>query len=610
MAIKIRKDGVVQDLVINANEVRVLDKDGNFRSKNLETVLKELNMNGGSGGGTGTGGSGYPKDAEYVYVKDTEPDMDGVWFDESDVSSQPIVGDNSVVKAIREYIDTDVKAIVDKNDKIVQDIKENVGDKLDVVSQLSGNNIIRNGSLDFWVNEQTTDCTDKNVEMAKYFHVVGEQSVVVDSAKDVEGLRVTFRNETSNTSNIRSYLDVDFVRSLIGKTLTFSAEYFSEWNDNWDDSVYCFIQDGAINTDIISTTTIELGNKWKRRIVTFRINNVPNEATEFHIQWFRGSNKNLFGYHLFKNFKLELGEKATNFEFKRPDQRIADTFPYNEVISNPNLLINGDFRNPINQRSQTSYNHGYTIDRWALWNLNTNLTINNGYCTLSGEYDIIVQHLENPPQYSNQTVTLSVRIRSNGGSSRTVLFSDEVGYIINQIIDDTNGEFVTVSVTGKIPNLTTQARLTVSIEGAGGSSVDIEWAKLELGSVATPFVPRLYAEELALCKRYYFRNRWKSLRCIEVIREYISTAEYNYPVQMRIAPTVRPLLAQPINQIATVDYTTNYYHPTNELEPTTIGIINEEMCCFRFTNKTIPTGKDYIVQIKDYAYEFDAEIYP
>ena len=112
MAIKIRKDGVVQDLVINANEVRVLDKDGNFRSKNLETVLKELNMNGGSGGGTGTGGSGYPKDAEYVYVKDSEPDMDGVWFDESDVSSQPIVGDNSVVKAIREYIVNAIDLII------------------------------------------------------------------------------------------------------------------------------------------------------------------------------------------------------------------------------------------------------------------------------------------------------------------------------------------------------------------------------------------------------------------------------------------------------------------------------------------------------------------
>ena len=514
MAIKIRKDGVVQDLVINANEVRVLDTDGNFRSKNLETVLKELNMNGGSGGGTGTGGSGYPKDAEYVYVKDSEPDMDGVWFDESDVSSQPIVGENSVVKAIREYIDTDVKAIVAKNDNIVKDVKEKVGDKLDIVSQLSGNNIIRNGSLDFWVNEQTTDCTDKNVEMAKYFHVVGEQSVVVDSAKDVEGLRVTFRNEISNTSNIRSYLDVDFVRSLIGKTLTFSAEYFSEWNDNWDDSVYCFIQDGAIHTDIISTTTIELGNKWKRRIVTFRINNVPNEATEFHIQWFRGNNKNLFGYHLFKNFKLELGEKATNFEFKRPDQRIADTFPYNEVISNPNLLINGDFQ--VWQRG-TSFTNvavgNYQADRWMVVSTDGNYLatvtkVSDGLRIEQSDAGCVIR------QYIEEDLYNKIK-------DKTLTMSKSVDGIIT--IDkikptNSNGKYF--------------------FEIGIGRNVTINWIKIEIGSVATPFVPRPYGEELALCQRYYERSNHmvRGLIGAELVR---LSFDVQYKQTKRTAPTLK-----------------------------------------------------------------------
>lgn len=31
-------------------------------------------------------------------------------------------------------------------------------------------------------------------------------------------------------------------------------------------------------------------------------------------------------------------------------------------LSNPNLLINGDFK--INQRRQSSYTNGYTVDRW------------------------------------------------------------------------------------------------------------------------------------------------------------------------------------------------------------------------------------------------------
>lgn len=34
-------------------------------------------------------------------------------------------------------------------------------------------------------------------------------------------------------------------------------------------------------------------------------------------------------------------------------------------------------------------------------------------------------------------------------------------------------------------------------------SLELNYVKLELGSYATPFVPHLYGEELALCQRYY-----------------------------------------------------------------------------------------------------------
>ena len=41
------------------------------------------------------------------------------------------------------------------------------------------------------------------------------------------------------------------------------------------------------------------------------------------------------------------------------------------------------------------------------------------------------------------------------------------------------------------------------IELGTNSSIQIEWIKLEQGSIATPFAPRPYAEELLLCQRYY-----------------------------------------------------------------------------------------------------------
>lgn len=486
MAIKIRKDGVVQDLVINANEVRVLDKDGNFRSKNLETVLKELNMNGGSGGGTGTGGSGYPKDAEYVYVKDSEPDMDGVWFDESDVSSQPIVGDNSVVKAIREYIDTDVKTIVDKNDKIVSDIKTKVGDKLDVVSQLSNENLLANGDFQIWSLGTSFGTGLSQTFSADKWNIARNEQT---TSKTDKGVKVVVENASSEGGGIIQTLKLD--NKYIGQPITLSASIkntntmvFGVRSKDYTKNFAFKILEPSNDFRIVSVSGTL--NNFVEDVINIELSNETNQNNTFEIEW----------------VKLEFGEVKTPFVPKTYSEELLAC--NDRVIgSNPNLLINGDFRNPINQRGQTSYNHGYTIDRWTLWNTNTNLTINNGYCTLSGDYDIIAQHLENPPQYSNQTVTLSARIRSNGGSSRIVLYGDESGGIINQIVEDTNGKFVTVSFTGKIPNLNTQARLTVSIEGAGGSSIDIEWAKLELGSVATPFIPRHYAEELALCQRYY-----------------------------------------------------------------------------------------------------------
>ena len=48
-----------------------------------------------------------------------------------------------------------------------------------------------------------------------------------------------------------------------------------------------------------------------------------------------------------------------------------------------NLLDNSDFRSPVNQRGQSSYNNGYTIDRWQSTNANINVIVGDGKITLS-----------------------------------------------------------------------------------------------------------------------------------------------------------------------------------------------------------------------------------
>ena len=124
-------------------------------------------------------------------------------------------------------------------------------------------------------------------------------------------------------------------------------------------------------------------------------------------------------------------------------------------ISNPNLLINGNFQ--INQREKTTYTTigEYTVDRWKLTNGSVSV-VENGI-VLNGT---IVQPLENIPQGS---VTLSV--------------------------DESDGNVVAIYENGVV---------SLSAE-----NVLIGWVKLEHGNTKTMFCPKPYAEELLLCQRYY-----------------------------------------------------------------------------------------------------------
>ena len=68
-----------------------------------------------------------------------------------------------------------------------------------------------------------------------------------------------------------------------------------------------------------------------------------------------------------------------------------------------------------------------------------------------------------------------------------------------------------------------------------GADFTVKWVKLEVGSIATPLVPRPYAEELMLCKRY---GRY-------IYVDYTINAASNsfsnmmsVPIDMRIAPTL------------------------------------------------------------------------
>ncbi len=84
--------------------------------------------------------------------------------------------------------------------------------------------------------------------------------------------------------------------------------------------------------------------------------------------------------------------------------------------SNPNLLINGDFRKPVNRNGKREYTApGYTIDRWVVGAIKK-ATLQDGFITISvtdsnGAYESMSQALPGK-QFNNKSLTASILYRS------------------------------------------------------------------------------------------------------------------------------------------------------------------------------------------------------
>lgn len=99
-------------------------------------------------------------------------------------------------------------------------------------------------------------------------------------------------------------------------------------------------------------------------------------------------------------------------------------------------------------------------------------------------------------------------------------------------------------VVFSLSNVTANGKLYFTcLRGGGVEAGDVFYLtgiKLEAGGQATPFVPRPYAEEMALCQRYYQTHELS----LPPIKENTNAALYampriNFPTPMRIAPTAK-----------------------------------------------------------------------
>lgn len=176
-------------------------------------------------------------------------------------------------------------------------------------------------------------------------------------------------------------------------------------------------------------------------------------------------------------------------------------------ISNPNLLINGDFQ--VWQRGEVfeTQKRGYTADRWYGY------TWSDGgpFTAKKSENGIMVKVLNNIGNAGfSQLIEMSDTIKSKlQGKNFTIsskvnntfiyttgIFNFNKGTFLNVFNNEIGIRFIMEDKIGYI-----SFRFTIYDE----EPREFEYIKIEIGNEPTPFIPRRYAEELELCKRYYQR---------------------------------------------------------------------------------------------------------
>lgn len=172
-------------------------------------------------------------------------------------------------------------------------------------------------------------------------------------------------------------------------------------------------------------------------------------------------------------------------------KKVVKTFYTPPIIihSNPNLLINHYFLDPINQRGLTEYTTlGYSIDMWRIGGAATNIKYNVESATLSCDpttdtYALLEQLLDRPYKLKGKTLTYSVLFRAANRMLVQVWRTTSTGSV-SLIASDVWINDLFVSLTFKMPeDLTDSDKIRFVIQTQ--NSISLIDAKLEFGNTQT-----------------------------------------------------------------------------------------------------------------------------
>ncbi len=223
-------------------------------------------------------------------------------------------------------------------------------------------------------------------------------------------------------------------------------------------------------------------------------------------------------------------------------------------LSNKNLLVNWDFRDPVNQKGQTSYTgaNQYAIDRWQIMGNGHQVDVTSQGLKISltaeaagADTKGLIQTID-AKNMAGKTVTASLNAELGTGTFNYRLrYTDSSGTYIDQlgavmIADGFN------SVSGIVPARTEKIEFQIRNTDTGaGNYIFVKAAKLELGPVSTlqNDPPQDYGEELRKCQRYQwvtpYRSEW--IRAAKVVSGSIYF-EVATPATFRANPTINTSL--------------------------------------------------------------------
>lgn len=183
----------------------------------------------------------------------------------------------------------------------------------------------------------------------------------------------------------------------------------------------------------------------------------------------------------------------------------------NKYHTNPNLLDNWYFINPVNQRGQTEYtgNATYSIDRW--WTqYETTLSIVDGGIKIGGKWDV-QQYFETTLPNATYTLSLLYKDRTGSDPLRLIVGNRTDGDLAQTESKDASGILSVTFSTDK------SNKVNFGFTGSTDNSAIIIAIKLELGDTQTLAhqdssgnwilneIPD-FGEQLRRCQRFFQRH--------------------------------------------------------------------------------------------------------